>query len=197
MFMSGFAKPSRTTIFDCLPSLRISRCSAIPLPRASPSGLRCDVMRKLWPARMRSATSRAATSGFWLVVVVVVVILSFRFRCVFDEQRLDAAGPHRRLVVLEVELGCVAQVDPLAEESADAALCVLQFLDLLLRLFLLEAADEDARKVQIGADVDVCDRHEAERSGLQIMTQDLDERVADHRSHFRSASCFFHVSVAI
>src|SRR6185436_15452353 len=100
----------------------------MPEPSASPSGLRCAVMRKLLPERMRSATSRAATSGFCVVVVVVVVVIvlagwyvaalrnvvlvSF-LRRVLDQQRLDAARPHRRLVILEVELGCIAQMDPL------------------------------------------------------------------------------------
>src|SRR5438132_6854216 len=101
MLCSGLLKPSRTNTLASLPSLRMIFCSAIPLPSASPSGLRCDVMRKRRPARMRSATSRAALSGF--VVAVVVVVIGF-LRHHFGEDALDATGAHRRFVVSKVEL---------------------------------------------------------------------------------------------
>src|ERR1041385_5154827 len=115
MLCSALPKPSRTCTLALLPIARISPCSARPLPSASPSGLRCEVMRKLRPARMRSATSRAAASGFVVVVGVVVVLVIVRFEVV--EQRFDAARPRRRIVVAEVELRRVAEMDALAEEQ--------------------------------------------------------------------------------
>src|SRR5581483_12055727 len=63
MLCSGWLKPSRTCISARFPICRIRRCSARPLPSASPSGLRCDVIRKLLPPRIRAATSFAARSG--------------------------------------------------------------------------------------------------------------------------------------
>src|SRR6476469_496387 len=122
---------------------------------------------------------------------------TFGFRSVLDEKRLDAAGAQRRLVVLEVQLGRVTQMNPFAEETADAAFGVLQFLDLLLRFLLFEAADVHAREVEIGTDVDFRDRHQTERRRFQIVTEYLDQRVADHRSDLARSARLLHVSVAI
>src|SRR2546423_5957786 len=116
MLCSAELNPSRTCTCASLPSWRMRRCRARPLPRASPSGLRCEVMRKLRPARMRSATSFAARSGFIV-------------RWILFQQRLDAAGARRGVVVLEVELRSVAEADALAEIRADAPAPLLQRID--------------------------------------------------------------------
>src|SRR5437867_9540929 len=126
-----------------LPSRRMRRCNPSPLPRASPSGLRCDVIRKLRPARTRSATSWAAVSG------VIVMPSVARHRCGWAarssrlpatpfpryarddnvstfllfldvaQQLLDAVGARGRLVILKVELGRRSQPNPLSEKMAD------------------------------------------------------------------------------
>src|SRR3981081_3168896 len=103
----------------------MSPCSARPLPSASPSGLRWEVMRKFLPERIRSATSCASVS----IVVVVVVLFSFKwdaralggvlFALDIREQILHPSGAHPRLVVLELELRRVAQPDSLSEEVPD------------------------------------------------------------------------------
>src|SRR5881394_979272 len=144
------------------------RCRARPLPRASPSGLRCEVIRKLRPARMRSATSRAARSGFGLVIV----------RWILFQQRLDAPGARGRVVVLEVELRSVAEADALAEEGADAAAPLLESVDHIAHLVLVQAADEDAREVEVGTDFHFGDRGQAERDVLDVEAEHLDQRVA-------------------
>src|SRR2546425_1144569 len=125
MLWSGFENPSRTVTRALLPSLRINPCRAMPLPRASPSGLRCEVMRKLRPSRMRAPTSAAAVSGLVVGIGVVVVVVMFwlrlGFRCDLHQDFLDPAGAHGRLVVLEVELRREAEPDALPEELAHAA----------------------------------------------------------------------------
>src|SRR5256885_13768586 len=105
MLCSEGVNPSRTCMRALLPICRISRCSARPLRRASPSGLRCDVMRKLRPARMRSATSLDAMSG-------LLIFLDVR------QQLLNATGAGGSVVVAKIELRRHAQMDALAEEMS-------------------------------------------------------------------------------
>src|SRR5436305_5190922 len=196
MWRSAALNPSRTCTRASLPICRMRRCRARPLPSASPSGLRCEVMRKLRPARMRSATSRAAASGFVVVVGVVVgVLVIVRFEIV--EQRFDAARPRRRVVVAEVELRRVAEMDALAEERADPRSALLQRADHLLRLLFLEAAHEDAREVEVGADLDLVDRGQAEVDGLHVVAEDLDERLAQHLADSRCATGLSHPGASI
>src|SRR5260221_5518645 len=121
MFSSGLPKPSRTCTWASLPSWRMRRCRARPLPSASPSGLRCEVIRKLRPLRLRSATARAPSSG-WVVgltvglIVGFVVIVLFAVWCILEQQGLDPAGSQPCFVVAEVELRRVPQTNALAEE---------------------------------------------------------------------------------
>src|SRR4051794_41071185 len=176
MLRSGLPKPSRTCTFASLPSWRMRRCRARPLPSASPSGLRCEVMRKLRPPRIRSATARAPSSGFVGFGVGFVIVI--RSRWILGQDRLDAAGAHGRLVVAEVELRRVAQTDALAEEMPHLPLRLGELLHQRLRLFLVETAQEDAREVQVGADVDTSDGEEVEARVLEIVAEHLHERFA-------------------
>src|SRR5687768_7147380 len=107
---------------------------------------------------MRSATARAATSGF--VVVVVVVVIGLLFFPDLVQQKFDASAALRRLVVLEVELRRVAQTDALAEKPANGVTCMLELLHHITRLVFLVTADVDACEVQIGAHVDRGDRRQ-------------------------------------
>src|SRR5438552_7298872 len=177
MLCSGLLNPSRTKMLASLPSLRMIFCSAMPLPRASPSGLRWEVIRKRRPARMRSATSAAAKSGF-VVVVGAWLILGHDLR----ENALDPARAHRRFGVSEIELRRIAEANAPAEQRADVALALLQLLDRRLRVVLAQAADEDARVLQVGTHFDVGDRRESEIGVFQIAAEHVDQRVADRRS---------------
>src|ERR1700682_1566309 len=157
MFISGLAKPSRTWTLASLPSWRMRRCSARPLPRASPSGLRCEVMRKLRPERMRSATARMPSSGLFVVVAFVVwlivgfvrvVMIGFveglvRRRLVFAQQRLDAVGAEGRLVEAEVELRRVAQTNPLSEKMPRPPLPLDHRADARQRILVIHTAYQD------------------------------------------------------
>src|SRR5581483_2031567 len=128
MLASAGWKPSRTCIDADLPRWRMRRCSPSPLPSASPSGLRCEVIRKLRPERMRSATARAASGRF--VAMILLDLL---------QQRFDAAGARRCFVVAKVELGSDAEVDPLPQEVTDASALGVQVAGDLQRLLLIEA----------------------------------------------------------
>src|SRR5262249_16673603 len=170
MWRSAALNPSRTCTRASLPIWRIRRCSASPLPSASPSGLRCEVMRKVRPARMRSATCCAARSG----------LVTWR---ILFQQRLDAAGARRGVVVLEIELASVAEPDSRSQERANGAAPLLQRVDHAARFLLVQAADEDAREVQIGADFDFGHGGQSERDVLNVEAQHFNERVAHGLAH--------------
>src|SRR5262249_43449950 len=106
MLCNAGVNPSRTCIRAILPIWRIRRSSARPLPRASPSGLGGEVIRKFRPPRMRPATSFAATSGLLILLDV-------------GQQLLDAAGPRRSLVVAKVEFRSESQTYALAQKMPD------------------------------------------------------------------------------
>src|SRR5205823_576044 len=184
MLRSAAPKPSRTCTRACLPSWRMRRCSARPLPSASPSGLRCEVMRKLRPARMRSATCCAPRSGF------------IAGRILF-QQRLDAAGERGGVVVSEVELRSVAKANAPAEERADAAAALLQRVDGVARLIFVQAADEDARDVEVGADFDFGDGGQAHGDILEVEAEYFDQGVANVLAHSRSSARLSHRSIIL
>src|SRR5262249_6196712 len=170
MWRSAALNPSRTCTRASLPIWRIRRCSARPLPSASPSGLRCEVMRKLRPSRMRSATCCAARSGLvtWWILL---------------QQRLDAAGARRGVVVLEIELGSVAKPDSSSQERADTTAPLLQRVDHAARFLLVQSADEDRREMVIGADFEFGEVGRPERDVLDVDAQRFDQRVAHVLAH--------------
>src|ERR1051325_3283931 len=186
MLRSAAPKPSRTCTRACLPICRMRRCRASPLPSASPSGLRCEVMRKLRPARMRSATCWAPRSGFGFIAGRILF-----------QQRLDAAGARGGVVVFEVELGSVAEPDALAEERADAAAALLEGVHGVARLVFAQAADEDAREMQVGTHLDLGDRCQAHGAAFEVEAKHFDQGVANRLPHSRSSACLSHRSIIL
>src|SRR5437773_541501 len=185
MLYSARLNPSRTCIAAVLPSRRIRRCSPRPLPRASPSGLRCEVIRKLRPLRTRSATSFAAFSGFVILFLDVA------------QQLLDAPGARVGLVVAKLEVRRDTQANSLPEKMPDPSLLLVEILRDLLRLFLVQAGDEDAREMQIRTDLGARDGDHREPLILQIEAENLHQRAAERLSYFRCASGLAHCPASI
>src|SRR5256885_377903 len=180
MLYSARLNPSRTCIAAFLPRRRMRRCSPRPLPRASPSGLRCEVIRKLRPLRTRSATSLAAFSGFVILFLDVA------------QQLLDAPGARVGLVVPKIEVRRDSQANSLPEKMPDPPLLRVEVLRDLLRLLLIQSGDEDAREMQIGTDLRAGDGDHREALILQIEAKDLHQRAAKRLPYFRCASGLAH-----
>src|SRR5262249_3060994 len=102
----------------------------------------------------------------------------------FVGQRLIARRLHGRLVVAEGELAREAEMNAAAEEVADLRGGLAQRFDGFLRVVFLQSGDVDLRVVQVRADFDVADRAPAELDVLQIVAEDVDERVADVLADF-------------
>src|ERR1700737_1764157 len=166
MLKSARLNPSRTCMAAVLPRRRISRCNPSPLPRASPSGLRWEVIRKLRPLRMRSATSRAALSG-------LVIFLDIA------QQLLDAPGAGQGFVVTKVELWSEAQSDPLSEKMPDLALQCIQVARDLLGLLFVHPRDEHTREVKVRTDVHARDGDHRQAVVLQVVAKDLHQGAAE------------------
>src|SRR5437667_1207016 len=128
-------------------------------------------MRKLRPARMRSATARAASSGLLIA------------RWILFQQRLDPPCARGSIVVAEIELRGVAEMDPLAQKGADAAAALLQLVDHALRLFFLESADVDAGEAEVGTHFDLGDGRQPEGDVLEVEAENFHQRVAHGLPH--------------
>src|SRR5260370_875794 len=161
MLYSARLNPSRTCIATVLPRRRMSRCSPRRWPRASPSGLRCEVIRKLRPLRTRSATSLAAFSGFVILFLDVA------------QQLLDASGARGGLVVPKIEVRRESQADSLPEKMADPPFLLIEILRDLLGLLLIQSADVNPREMQIRANLGTRDGDHREALIFEVQAKDL------------------------
>src|SRR5687767_15294843 len=97
---------------------------------ASPSGFRCDVIRKLRPERMRSTTCWQAASRVSSGVTVIG-------RLHFLEDAVNGLGPFRSGVQLEIELGGIAEIGSLGQQVPEMTGHLLERDQSLLRIFAL------------------------------------------------------------
>src|SRR5262249_15023009 len=132
--------------------------------------------------------SMGALLVFVVVIVVVIVVVAAaalgaarRVRLVdLLEQPGHAVAGVEPLVVLEHQLGRMAQAQALAERAADEPGGLLQSGQAGLPLLLgAEHAHEDAGLPEVGAEVDAGDRHEPDARVLELAGDELGHLLAD------------------
>src|SRR5688500_2872776 len=170
---SGAGGASRLTTRTSLPRCRRANAMAIDDPMASPSGRACEVTTKRCRVRTSSTMrARAVSVAVWIIdrgwgrlrrsAGVVLPGAARVLRVEIAQDLLDAVLVLDRLVELEVELGDAPQLQPAADLAAEEWRGTLEGARrVLARLLVAQRGVVDARRLQVGGDLDAREGDEA------------------------------------